>query len=139
MPRRKKSKRRRSPKTISLYSMAVGCGNLAILTEGTLGTSPYGALTGAADLGYRSNIVDVGLGATSTSMVGASQISLGDILQQPSMAMTQIMANAQANAVPMAIGAITFNTGAKIFRKVMAKPFREANKLIRPLGLGVRL
>ena len=26
-----------------------------------------------------------------------------------------------------------------IFRKVMAKPFREANKLIRPLGLGVRL
>ena len=139
MPRRKKSKRRRSPKTISLYAMAVGYGNLAILTEGTLGTSPYGALTGAADLGYRSNIVDVGLGATSTSMVGQAQISLGDILQEPSMAMTQIMANAQANAVPMAIGAITFNTGAKIFRKVMAKPFREANKLIKPLGLGVRL
>ena len=139
MARRKKSKRRRSPKTISLYSMAVGYGNLAILTEGTLGTSPYGALTGAADLGYRSNIVDVGLGATSTSMVGQAQISLGDILQEPSMAMTQIMANAQANAVPMAIGAITFNTGAKIFRKVMAKPFREANKLIKPLGLGVRL
>lgn len=139
MARRKKSKRRRSPKTISLYAMAVGYGNLAILTEGTLGTSPYGALTGAADLGYRSNIVDVGLGATSTSMVGAAQISLGDILQEPSMAMSQIMANAQANAVPMAIGAITFNTGAKIFRKVMAKPFREANKLIKPLGLGVRL
>ena len=139
MPRRKKSKRRRSPKTISLYSMAVGYGNLAILTEGTLGTSPYGALTGATDLGYRSNIVDVGLGATSTSMVGSAQISLGDILSEPSMAMNQIMSNAQANAIPMAIGAITFNTGARIFKKVMAKPFREANKLIKPLGLGVRL
>ena len=138
MPRRKKSRRRRSPKTISLYNMAVAYGNLAILTEGTLGTSPYGAVTGAADLGYTS-VADGGLGASSMTLVGAQQISLGDILSNPSVAMQQIMDNAQSNAVPMAIGAITFNTGAKIFRKVMAKPFREANKFIRPLGLGVRL
>jgi len=138
MPRRKKSKRRRSPKTISLYSMAVGYGNLAILTEGTLGTSPYGAITGSTDLGYRS-VADVGLGASSMTVSGAGVISLGDILTEPSLAMNTIMANAQSNAVPMAIGAITFNTGAKIFRKVMRKPFSEANKFIKPLGLGVRL
>ena len=137
MPRRKKSKRRRSPKTISLYNMAVGYGNLAILTEGTLGTSPYGAVTGAVDLGYRS-ATEHGVVQAAT-ITGASVISLGDILQEPSLAMNTIMANAQANAVPMAIAAISFNTGAKIFRKVMAKPFREANKLIKPLGLGVRL
>jgi len=139
MPRRRaKKSRRRSPKTISLYNMAVAYGNLAILTEGTLGTSPYGAITGSTDLGYRS-VADVGLGASSMTVSGAGVISLGDILTEPSLAMNTIMANAQSNAVPMAIGAITFNTGAKIFRKVMAKPFREANKLIKPLGLGVRL
>ena len=140
MPRRKKSRRRRSPKTISLYNMAVAYGNLAILTEGTLGTSPYGAVTGAADIGYKTGTgFSLDSPAGTTQIVGAQQISLGDILSNPSLAMAQIMNNAQSNAVPMAIGAITFNTGAKIFRKVMAKPFREANKFIRPLGLGVRL
>jgi len=139
MARRKsKSRRRRSPKTMSLYNMAVAYGNLAILTEGTLGTSPYGAVTGGADLGYKS-ISDAGLGTASMTLSGAGVISLGDILTEPSLAMNTIMANARSNAVPMAIGAITFNTGAKIFRKVMRKPFAEANKFIKPLGLGVRL
>ena len=138
MPRRKKSKRRRGPKTISLYNMAVGYGNLAILTEGTMGTSPYGVISGSTDLGY-SAVGDVGLGASSMVLTGENVISLGDLLTEPSLAMSQIMSNAKSNAVPMAIGAITFNAGAKIFRKTMAKPFREANKLIRPLGLGVRL
>jgi hypothetical protein len=123
---------------MSLYNMAVAYGNLAILTEGTLGTSPYGAITGGADLGYKS-ISDAGLGVSSMTVTGAGVISLGDILTEPSLAMNTIMANARSNAVPMAIGAITFNTGAKIFRKVMRKPFNEANKFIKPLGLGVRL
>ena len=136
--RRAKRSRRRSPKTISLYNMAVGYGNLAILTEGTMGTSPYGVITGSTDLGYKS-IADAGLGVTSMTLSGAGVISLGDILNEPSLAMNTIMQNARSNAVPMAIGAITFNAGAKIFRKTMAKPFREANKLIKPLGLGVRL
>jgi hypothetical protein len=139
MPRRRaKKSRRRSPKTISLYNMAVGYGNLAILTEGTMGTSPYGVITGSTDLGYKS-VADAGLGVTSMTLSGAGVISLGDILNEPSLAMNTIMQNARSNAVPMAIGAITFNAGAKIFRKTMAKPFREANKLIKPLGLGVRL
>ena len=136
--RRAKKSRRRSPKTISLYNMAVGYGNLAILTEGTMGTSPYGVITGSTALGYKS-VADAGLGVTSMTLSGAGVISLGDILNEPSLAMNTIMQNARSNAVPMAIGAITFNAGAKIFRKTMAKPFREANKLIKPLGLGVRL
>ena len=111
---------------------------MAILTEGTMGTSPYGVISGSTDLGY-SAVGDVGLGASSMVLTGENVISLGDLLTEPSLAMSQIMSNAKSNAVPMAIGAITFNAGAKIFRKTMAKPFREANKLIRPLGLGVRL
>ncbi len=127
--RRSKAKRRRSPRTKSLYSMAVGYGNLAILTQGIAGTSPYGMITGKADIGY----------TTSGSLTGAGAISLGDILQNPSAAFSQMNSNVSANAAGMMIQAITFNAGAKIFRKVMAKPFREANKVIRPLGLGVSL
>ncbi len=129
MARRKAARRRRSPRTRSLYSMAVGYGNLAILTQGIAGTSPYGMLTGAADT-YTS------AGAYAT---GGAAVTLGDILQNPSSAFTSMQSNASSNASSMMIQAITFNAGAKIFRKVMSRPFREANKVIRPLGLGVSL
>ena len=82
-----------------------------------------------ADIGY----------AASGAITGGGVISLGDILQNPSAAFAQMNSNVSANAAGMMIQAITFNAGAKIFRKVMSKPFREANKVIRPLGLGVSL
>ena len=73
------------------------------------------------------------------ALTGATEISLGDILNQPGLAANQMMANAQSNMIPMAISAITLNAGAKIFRRVMRQPFNKANALIRPLALGVRL
>jgi len=73
------------------------------------------------------------------TMTGASQISLADIMNAPTLSFQQIMANAEANAMPMALSAITFNVGAKVFKKVMRKPFTQANKLIKPLGLDVRI
>ena len=127
MPRRKKTSRRRSPRYKSLYTMAVAYGNLSILSYGILGSSPYGAVVSGADT-YDS----------SGAMTTGSE-AVGDILQNPSQAFTSMNANISASAASMMIQAITFNAGAKIFRKVMAKPFREANKVIRPLGLGVQL
>ena len=120
--------------------MAVAYGNLAIITQGTLGSGPVEALTGAYDIGY-TRTVDVGLGRGSQAltMTGASQISLADIMNSPTLSFQQIMANAEANAMPMALSAITFNVGAKVFKKVMRKPFTQANKLIKPLGLDVRI
>ena len=129
MARRKKTTRRRSPRYKSLYTMAVAYGNLSILTQGIAGTSPYGMIVSGADT-YDSS------GAMTT---GSEAVSLGDILQNPSQAFTAMNANISNAAASMMIQAITFNAGAKIFRKVMAKPFREANKVIRPLGLGVQL
>ena len=85
--------------------MAVGYGNLAILTQGIAGTSPYGMITGAADIGYSNG-----------AMTGAGAISLGDILSNPSAAFSTMNANVSANAASMMIQAITFNAGAKIFR-----------------------
>ena len=129
MARRKATSRRRSPKTFNLYSAAVGYGNLAILTQGIAGTSPVGMITGAADT----------FTASGGYATGGPGVTLGDILQNPSSAFMTMQSNASANAANMAIQALTFNAGARIFRKVMSRPFREANKVIRPLGLGVRL
>jgi len=129
MARRKTRKRRRATRYKSLYTMAVAYGNLAILTQGIAGTSPYGVITGAVDA-YDTS------GAMTS---GNAAVSLGDILQNPSMAFSTMNANISSSAASMMIQAITFNAGAKIFRKVMSKPFREANKVIRPLGLGIQL
>jgi len=103
-----------------------------------MGTSPVGVVTGATDIGYKT-VSDSRLGTTSMTLTGATEISLGDILNQPGLAANQMMANAQSNMIPMAISAITLNAGAKIFRRVMRQPFNKANALIRPLALGVRL
>ena len=126
---RRKTRRRRSPRTFNLYSAFVGYGNLAILTQGIAGTSPVGMITGGADTFTSS-------GAYAT---GGPAVTLADILQNPSSAYMTMSSNARANAANMAIQALTFNAGAKVFRKVMRMPFREANKVIKPLGLGVRL
>jgi len=140
MARRRKARRRRSKKYINLYDMAVAYGNLAIITQGTLGSGPVEALTGAYDIGYtRTADVGLGRGSQALTMTGASQISLADIMNSPTLSFQQIMANAEANAMPMALSAITFNVGAKVFKKVMRKPFTQANKLIKPLGLDVRI
>jgi len=140
MARRKTKRRRSRKKFINLYDMAVAYGNLSIITQGTLGTGPVEAVTGAYDIGY-TRTADVGLGRGSQmlALTGATQISLADIMNAPTLSFQQIMDNAQANAVPMLFAATTFNIGARIFKKVMRRPFSQANKLIKPLGLDVRI
>ena len=140
MARRKAKRRRSRKKFINLYDMAVAYGNLSIITQGTLGTGPVEAVTGAYDIGY-TRTADVGLGRGSQmlALTGATQISLADIMNAPTLSFQQIMDNAQANAVPMLFAATTFNIGARIFKKVMRRPFSQANKLIKPLGLDVRI
>ncbi len=140
MARRKAKRRRSRKKFINLYDMAVAYGNLSIITMGTLGSGPVEAVTGAYDIGY-SRTADVGLGRGSQmlALTGATQISLADIMNAPTLSFQQIMDNAQANAVPMLFAATTFNIGARIFKKVMRRPFSQANKLIKPLGLDVRI
>ena len=140
MAKGKKGTRRRGPKYFNVYNAIVGYGNLAILTQGTLGAGPIEVVTSTYDIGYKS-VGDLGLGSAATSMVmtGTDVISLADILNEPTMSFSQIMQNARANAVPMALQSVTFNVGARIFRKLMRRNFSAANRLINPLGLNVRL
>ena len=138
MVARKKKSRRRGPKYFNVYDALVGYGNLAILTQGTLGAGPVEVVTSTYDIGYQT-VSDQGLGVTSMVMKGTDVISLADILNEPTMSFSQIMQNARANAVPMALQSVTFNVGARIFRKLMRRNFSAANRLIKPLGLNVRL
>jgi hypothetical protein len=141
MARRKKATRRRRKPALNLYDMGVAYGNLAIITNATLGSGPIEALGGAYDIGYTRTQADVGLGRGSQmlALTGASQVSLADIMNAPSMSFEAIMSNARTNAVPAALAAISFNIGASVFKKIMRKPFNQANKLIKPLGLNVRI
>ena len=140
MARRKKATRRRKKPALNLYDMGVAYGNLAIITNATLGSGPIEALGGAYDIGYtRTGDVGLGRGSQMLALTGASQVSLADIMNAPSMSFEAIMSNARTNAVPAALAAISFNIGASVFKKIMRKPFNQANKLIRPLGLNVRI
>jgi len=138
MAARKKKSRRRGPKYFNVYDALVGYGNLAILTQGTLGAGPVEVVTSTYDIGYQT-VSDQGLGVTSMVMKGTDVISLADIFNSPTMSFSKIMENARANAVPMALQSVTFNVGARIFRKLMRRNFSAANRLIKPLGLNVRL
>jgi hypothetical protein len=137
MAKRKKS-RRRSPKTTSLYDVAVAYGNMTILTEGALGTSPWGLVTGATDLKTTTTTGGVGRGDMVISGQGA--LSLGDIVTEPGLAFSQIQQNISDNWLPMGIAAITFNAGARLFKRTMRQPINTVNRVIfKPLRLGVRI
>jgi len=146
--RGRKKSRRRGPKTFSLYDAAVSYGNLSILTTGLLGSGPVEAILGDYDIGMTTTRtgIDPGLGTNgrgsqilSTQLTGGEMISLSDIMYAPQMSFDIIMGNAKTNMVPMMLAGVSFNFGAKLFRKVMRKQFASANRMIKPLGLGVRI
>jgi len=142
MAKRKKT-RRRSPKTMSLYDAAVAYGNLTILTEGTFGTGPIGFITGDYDLMEVTTKSASDSWRTSqtltTTLEGTDQISMRDMLNEPALAFNQIQTNVKANAVGMTVNAIFFNAGARVLKRAIRQPINQANRFIRPLGLGVRI
>ena len=136
-PRKKTTRRRR---TFSLINALESYVYASIITENTLGTSPWGFITGATDIGYRESF-DQGLGVGSTSLVGTIEISLGDMISNPGLALGQAAQNFQGALVPMAIQSaltsITFRLGKRLLRRPLANVNRN---LVKPmLGAGVRL
>lgn len=136
-PRKKTTRRRR---TFSLINALESYVYASIITENTLGTSPWGFITGATDIGYRESF-DQGLGVGSTSLVGTNEISLGDMISNPGLALGQAAQNFQGALVPMAIQSaltsITFRLGKRLLRRPLANVNRN---LVKPmLGAGVRL
>ena len=137
---KKKSKRRRAKPQFSLWDAGVAIGNLSILTEGFLGTSPYSFITGKPDLTSTTKSLGIGLAATDVMTIsGGEEISLADVLTEPALAYQQIAQNASDNAMAMTVKAVGFNVGAKLTRRLLRQPINQSNRYIRKLGLGVQI
>ncbi len=132
----KRKTRRRKPafKILNALEALVYTG---ILTQGIAGTSPWGFITGKADLSQ--TMVSTGTGthyAETISTQGEGEISLGDILKEPSLAVSQMSMNFGNNLAPMAIAAFTTGVTFHVGRKLLRRPINNINRNIMTPLLG---
>jgi len=132
MARRKKSRRRRSPKTISLLNIAESYAYATVLTGGVMGNSPIGVL------GFDGSAGGAGYGMTTTS--GAGAMTLSSIVSDPGTSFDAMSANFMANYQAMAVSAIGIGITFKFAKKLLRKPIANVNRnLLAPIGIGVKL
>jgi hypothetical protein len=132
MARRKKAKRRRSPKTISLLNIAESYAYASVLTGGVLANSPVGVL------GFDGSGAAGGAGYGMTTTNGA--MTLSSIVSDPGSSFDSMSANFMANYQAMAVSAIGIGITFKFAKKLLRKPISNVNRnLMKPLGIGVRL
>jgi len=132
MARRKKAKRRRSPKTISLLNIAESYAYASVLTGGVMGNSPIGVLgfDGAGGAGY-------GMATTNGT---AGSMTLTSIVSDPGTSFDAMSANFMSNYQAMAVSSIGIALTFKFAKKLLRKPIGNVNRnLMKPLGIGVRL
>ena len=132
MARRKKSRRRRSPKTISLLNIAESYAYATVLTGGVMGNSPVGVL------GFDGSAGGAGYGMTTTN--GAGSMTLTSIVSDPGSSFDTMSANFMANYQAMAVSAIGIGLTFKFAKKLLRKPIANVNRnLLSPIGIGVKL
>lgn len=137
MPRRK-TKRRKSPKTISVLNVLESLTYASIITEGVAGTSVFG-LFGDTDL-QQSSVYDQGLGTSSMTWTGGSALSLGDIMSQPTQAVSIMQTNFANNWKNMAVASFVTGITFKWGRRLMRRPISNINRnIMAPLGVGIRV
>jgi len=143
---RRKTKRTRRRKSFKILTALESLTYLEIIMRGTTGTGTVGFISGATDLGYSKNAT-VGDGAmniwstTGSQLVGTSEISLGDLVSNPSIATEQMVGNLQSNLVPMGIAALTTSITFNVGKRLLRKPINAVNNnIMKPiLGAGIRL
>ena len=132
MARRRKAKRRRSPKTISLLNIAESYAYASVLTGGVMGNSPIGVLgfDGSAGGAY---------GMATTNGTGGA-MTLTSIVSDPGSSFDAMSSNFMANYQAMAVSSIGIALTFKFAQKLLRKPIANVNRnLMKPLGIGVRL
>jgi len=132
MARRKKAKRRRSPKTISLLNIAESYAYASVLTGGVMGNTPVGAL------GFDGSGATGGAGYGMVTTNGS--MTLQSIIADPGSSFDSMSSMFMANYQAMAVSAIGIGITFKFAKKLLRKPIANVNRnLIKPLGIGVRL
>jgi|TARA_R110002051_G_C8619937_1_gene483146 hypothetical protein len=142
---KRKGKRTRRRQSFSILNALEALAYATILTEGVAGTSPWGFITGSADLKgqFSGQFLQMTTGANGGGgeVTGQGEISLGDLATNPGTALTAMGMNFQANILPMAIAGFTTSIGFKVGRRLLRKPIGSINRsILKPaLGAGIRL
>lgn len=138
MPRKKRKTRR--SRSFSVLNALEAYVYATILTEGVAGTGPVGFITGKTDLGTQV-VSDRALGVGTMETVGAGEISLGDLVSEPSLALSTMASNFQSNLAPMAIAAFTTSFTFRIGKRLLRRPISNINRnIMKPaLGAGIKL
>ena len=140
-PRRRKTKRRRS-RAVSLINALEAYTYASILSEGVAGTSPWGMITGDTDIASLEVSTGTGsYGAMTTQLVGAKEISLGDIVSNPGLAFGEMTKNLQSNLVPMAVASLVTGISFRFGKSLLRRPISNINRnIMKPLlGAGIKL
>ena len=142
MVRRKVKRSRRRDNSIRVLNVLESYMYANILSQGLAGTSPIGLVTGETDLGYSAKPSGIpSLDAISGGgVVGAGQISLGDMVAQPSLALATISDNFASNYQAMAIQSFVTRATFKFGKRLLRAPISNVNRnIMKPLGVGIKL
>jgi len=102
-------------------------------------------LTGTTDIGMIEVANDPGVGGYgvtySMQTVGAKEISLGDIVSNPGIALSEMSKNLQNNLVPMAVASLTTGVAFRFGKRLLRRPISNINRniMVPALGRGIRL
>jgi hypothetical protein len=135
--RRAKRKAPRRSRAVSALNVLESYMYANILTQGLAGSSPIEMVTGASDLSQNTTQI----GSTSYSFVsGAGQISLGDIVQSPNLALEAFSSNFMSNYQSMAVQSIVTGLTFKFGKRLLRRPISNINRnIMKPLGVGIKL
>ncbi len=142
MARRKTTKRRRSSRTFRVLNAVEAYLYANVLSMGLFNTSPIAFLTGPGDITNKSdfsyNAVVTQFGNSISSpgyaSVGADQISLMDIIQNPQYALATAQGRGTANLINMAIQAATIGVSMRVAKSLLRRPIASVNRnIMKPL------
>ena len=130
-----KSKKSRSVRrsAFNISKFAENYVQAEILVRGTTGSGIMSFFTGAQDLRAPSESY-----TGSITMVNPDgNVSLQDLIAQPSLSLQAMYENGAANLVPMALSSVGTRIGFRMFRTILSPQRRSLNALSRQvLGRG---
>jgi len=140
MAARKKKGRRRRDTSIRLLNVLEAYTYASILSQGILGTSPWGFITGKQDL-VETTLTRPMLGEDPTFWSNPDEaVSLADLTKEPGQALAIMTNSFGANMTDMAIQGIITGATFKFGRRMLRRQINTVNRSIfKPLGMGVKL
>jgi len=139
MAKGRKGKRRRKAAFSILNALEAAIYG-EILMRGTTGSGLLSFFTGEGDIGIGPAETIGGI-TTYSQPVGVGEISLSDLMQNPSLALATISSNFRSNLLPMSLAAFSTSVSFRIGRRLLRRPLASVNKnIVKPaLGAGIRI